>query len=139
MSGKTGKFKKGCSGNPRGRPLERLTIPSVEEHRKGLLRRLYRKRTMRTKDGKKKRLCPKDIIYDNLIALGISGDRQSIIKILTLEDDIIAASTRDKMKLMSEILRMERRLRENPDLVSERLLDDLKLARRALEEGDNLD
>jgi uncharacterized protein DUF5681 len=140
MSREHGRFKKGFCGNPRGRPPEeKLTVPTLDELRKRFLRKLYAKRTLQTKDGKKKRVCPREVIEDRLIALGMSGDRQAVLKVLAIEEEMVAAKTDERDSLLVEIVEFERSLRENPESISEERLAALRTARRALEEGDKLD
>jgi hypothetical protein len=133
-----GRFTKNSCGNPKGRPVETLTVPSLDEHRKGFLRNLYGKCEVTTKDGKKKRMRRREVIEGKLIGLAMQGDRQAIFKVLAIEEQIIAAKTNERVHMLSEIVKFERTLRENPDAVTKERLDALKLAYRQLEEADKL-
>jgi hypothetical protein len=81
----------------------------------------------------------REIIQRQLLTLAMQGEPRALFKVHEIEEDIVTARWKSQIRLLQEILKLERSLRENPESVSEGKLEALKSARRELEDFDKLD
>jgi len=71
-------FRKGRSGNPRGRPKGAL-------NKKTILSRALREKVVITENGKRKRVTKHEALYKQLVNKSVSGDLKAMIEVIKLD------------------------------------------------------
>ena len=71
-------FRKGLSGNPRGRPKGAL-------NKKTILSRALREKVVITENGKRKRVTKHEALYKQLVNKSVSGDLKAMIEVIKLD------------------------------------------------------
>lgn len=77
---KASQFRKGVSGNPRGRPKGAL-------NKKTILARALNEKVVITENGKRKKVTKQEAMYKQLVNKGVGGDLKAIIEVSKLTAD----------------------------------------------------
>lgn len=85
---KASQFRKGVSGNPRGRPRGAL-------NRRTILNRALREKVVITENGKRKRVTKHEAIYKQLVNKGVGGDLKAIIEVSKLTAPAVAEESQN--------------------------------------------
>ncbi len=133
-----GRYAKGASGNPNGRPVEKLYMPTQDELRKAYLRPLYKKHKVNL-GGKLTKASVRDLIYQKLLNHALEGDLRAILKVQEIEAKIIEHVTFDKNRLLKTISEIEQKQRDNPEMITEEMLDLMAQCRHLIEDTAELD
>jgi Family of unknown function (DUF5681) len=109
---KKSQFQKGKSGNPSGRPKQRLRKPPLDLHR-NLIVELKSPMTI-FEDGKKKKVAKLEVLLKTLIARALQGDKtatkqvidfaQKLPKDAFTDDEIIGYTTKSDLEKFQKFL-----------------------------------
>jgi hypothetical protein len=72
------RFRKGVSGNPRGRPKGAL-------NKKTILGRTLQEKVVITENGKRKRITKREALYKQIVNKGVSGDLKAAVEVIKLD------------------------------------------------------
>jgi Family of unknown function (DUF5681) len=118
-------FKKGQSGNPKGRPKKEGRAITLRQVRADILSAMEREVTI-TRDGKQETVTIFQAGMDQLMVKAAKGDMRALRLVIALRRDCVSEHEEAQVRLAEELLGAERWLKEAPETVS---LEDRELIR----------
>jgi replication-associated recombination protein RarA len=131
-----GQFAAGCSGNSNGRPPKRKRTFTNEQVREDLLCELEENIEL-TLDGKTRKLPKIRVIIKKLVLKALQGDTRSILKVLEMRSETVSEMVNERLALLEAYLENVKLYKQNPDDVTDEMIEHLRFIREELKR-DNL-
>src|ERR1700737_1418498 len=115
-----GRFRKGHSGNPKGRPRKPRRSPvSDRQHKRDILLTMEEEMSLTTMEGKRKKLPIIVVVYKQLLAQAAKGDVRCMCKVIDLRRQLIAEIMNEKLSLLETVQEHEKVRAQYPEDVSD--------------------
>src|SRR5882672_2406662 len=120
-----GRFAKGFSGNPNGRPREEKRTFTDEQVRDDFLLATEEKFPIPNGDGTYSKLPAIQIINKQLVRKAVMGDTRCILNVIEKRQIMIAEMVKERLALLENYLETLKVSKEYPEDVTDKLLDQL--------------
>lgn len=130
-----GHYRKGHSGNLRGRPLKHKRVFTDHQMRADVLNAMEEETTI-TVNGKQRKMTLIVLVYQKLVRKGAAGDVRCMIKAIDLRQQLLAENTAELRELAELVVRAKRAYRDRPEDFTDEDLEALReIGRRLREPG----
>jgi len=126
------RFRKGVSGNPRGRPRKTKPIFTNQQVRDDFLLALEEKLPVPI-NGKIHNIPARQVITKQLIMTAAKGDRQCMFRVLDMRQKMIAEIVSERLSLLETYLESAKICKEQPEDTTDEMLEHLRFVRGILQ------
>jgi Family of unknown function (DUF5681) len=109
-----GKFRKGHSGNPKGRPPKEKRAFTGRQLTADVLLAMEEEMAM-TEQGKRKKLPIILFIYKQLLRLAANGNERCMFKAIDLRKQLLAESDSALLSMVETMIKYEKEYKEDPE------------------------
>jgi len=128
-----GHYRKGHSGNLRGRPPKPKRVFTDRQMRADVLNAMEEETTI-TIDGKQRKLPRIVLVYQQLVRKGAAGDVRCMFKAIDLRQQLLAENTAELRELADLAVRARRAYRDKPGDFTDEDLEALREIGRLLKD-----
>lgn len=128
---KKGRFEKGSTGNPLGRPI-RPTLRNTPDELREQFFKLANSRVTISEGGRKRSVTISEAITMKWIKLALNDNRVAIVQYKRLEERYAAERLAETLVLWEQVLSGEKTVRDFPDDVTDHHIDLVRQARARL-------
>ncbi len=127
-----GRFPKGFSGNRKGRPRKPKRTFTNEQVREDILFAMEEKLPISV-NGKIKKIPAIQLIAKQLVMKAVKGDNRCILKALEIRQKTIAEMVNERLSLLQTYLENVKLYKQQPEDVTDEMLEHLRVVREMLE------
>jgi hypothetical protein len=128
----SGRFAKGCSGNPRGRPRKAKRTFTNEQVRDDFLLALEEKLAVPI-NGKVRKIPAIQVITKQLVMTAAKGDRHCMFRVLDIRHKMIAEMVNERLSLLQTYLETAKICKQQPEDTTDEMLGHLHAVRGMLQ------